>query len=171
MNKDRIREYFFRHPTERLRLRQIERNTKAAFPSVVRYAKELVEEGILKKTAISGVTFYSADRSSKRFLREKKLFNIKTVYSSGLVEYLTINYSNPTIILFGSYAEGEDIEGSDIDIYIETSKKPKKLHRFEKIFGKSIQVFNKHLKDITNKHLANNIVNGLRLNGYLEVFK
>ena len=169
--KARIREYFFLNPTARLRVRQIEKAVKVPLPSAIRYAKELEKEGLLKSGIIAGANLYSADRSSKNFIVEKMLFNIRQVHESGLVDYLVGEYSNPAIILFGSYARGEDIETSDIDIYIETSRKEIIIGaEFEKKLQRAVQAFTyKSIKDIKNRGLANNIVNGVRLNGNLEV--
>lgn len=171
--KDRIKQYFFNNPTSRLRVRQIERLLKIPLPSVIRYAKELENEEMLASTDISGVNFYTAGRSNKRFLIEKKLYNIKKLFDSGLVDYLAQEYSNPIIIVFGSYSKGEDIESSDIDLYIETKKKQDfNLEKSEKILGRKIQVFNfENITKIPNKELSNNIINGIVLNGFLEVFR
>lgn len=171
--KDRIKEYFSINPTEKLRVRQIERKLKVPLPSAIRYAKELEKEGILKKSEISGVAFYSADRTSQMFLLEKKLHNMKALFDSGLVFYLIEKYSNPVIVVFGSFSRGEDIETSDIDLYIETPKKQQfKLKNFEDKLNRKIQVFNySDISRIPNKELSNNIVNGIVLNGFLEVFK
>ena len=116
--KERIRKYFFQNPTTQLRVRQIEREVKVPLPSVIRYCKELEKEGIIKKTETAGIALYSADRSSMRYLLEKRLFNIRLIFESGLLDHLIKEHSNPTIVLFGSYAKGEDIERSDIDLYI-----------------------------------------------------
>lgn len=169
--KGKMKEYFFVNPTVQLRVRHIEKTLSLPLPSVIRYAKELEKEGILKQDKISNVVFYSADRASKSFILEKKLFNIKSLYTSGLVEYLISNYHNPAIFLFGSYAKGEDIEKSDIDLYIETSKTEKiNLEKFEKKLNRAIQVFTyKNINQVENKELANNIINGITLNGFLEV--
>ena len=171
--KEKIRQYFFMNPTAKLRVRQIERELKLPLPSVIRYCKELEKEGILKKTAVSGITVYSADRSLKRYLMEKKLFNFKLLFESGLVDYLVEEFHNPTIVVFGSYARGEDVESSDVDIYIETpSNKRINLEKYEKILNKNIQIFvHKNINEIKNKELANSILNGNVLNGYVEVFK
>ena len=171
--KQKIKEYFFNNPTKKLRVRQIERILKLPIPSVIRYCKELKEENILKTTKISNVTFYEANRSSKIFLLEKKLFNIKMLYKSGLMDFLKKELSNPPIIVFGSYSRGEDIEKSDIDLFIETpGKKKLNLKKFEKFFGKPIQIFeSKSIRLIKNTHLANNMVNGIILNNFLRVFK
>ena len=101
------------------------------------------------------------------------MFNIKQIYDSGLRDYLINEYSNPVIILFGSFSKGEDIENSDIDLYLGMlSKKEIKLEKFEKILKRKIQIFRySNLKQINNIHLANNIINGIIFNGFLEVFK
>lgn len=170
--KQIIKEYFFVNPTARLRVRQIERNIKVPLPSAIKYAKELDKEGILKKTSVANIALYSADRTSRKFLVEKMLFNIKSIYTSGLFDYLIIEYSNPLIVLFGSYAKGEDIENSDIDIYLQTpAKKLLNLEKFEKLLERKIQIFNYNsIKSVENKELANSIINGIVLNGFLEVF-
>ncbi len=69
------------------------------------------------------VVFYTANRSNELYLLEKRLYNIKSLYTSGLIKFLRIQLSNPTIVVFGSYAKGEDIENSDIDLYLETTSK------------------------------------------------
>ena len=170
--KKRIAEFFFANSTQRLRVRQIEREVKVPLPSAIRYAKELEKQGILKSTIVAKVKLYSAYRASKSFLLEKKMFNISILYSSGLLDYLTAEYGNPNIIVFGSYAKGEDIEKSDIDLYVETAKKVERLGTFEKKLGKKIQVFQyKNISFVESKELANNILNGVILNGFIEVFR
>ena len=171
--KEKIKEYFFMNPTAKLRVRQIEREIKMPLPSVIRYCKELEEEEILKKESISGVSTYSADRNSKKFLVAKRLFNIGLIFESGLIEYIVKEYFNPVVVLFGSYSKGEDTEDSDIDLYIETSsKKEIRLIKFEKTLKRKIQAFKySNINQIKNTHLSNNIINGVVLNNFLEVFK
>ena len=161
------------NPTAKLRVRQIEREMKMPLPSVIRYCKELEKEEILKKESASGVSTYSADRNSKKFLIAKRLFNIKLIFESGLVEYIVKEYFNPVVILFGSYSKGEDVEDSDIDFYIETKKKQDfNFQKFEKILSRRIQVFNyRKIEEVPNHHLSNNIINGTTLNNFLEVFR
>ena len=170
--KERIKDYFFMNPTKKMRVRQIERELELPLPSVIRYCKELEKEEILKKEAISGVSTYSADRASRKFLIAKRLFNIKSIFESGLPDYMIKEYFNPVMVLFGSYSKGEDTEESDIDLYVETPKKHEfKLEKFEKALKRKIQVFNyKNIKDLPNPHLRNNIINGMTINNFLEAF-
>ena len=170
--KQIIKEHFFINPAAKLRVREIERTLKLPLPSVIRYCHELEQEEILTIAKTGTVNFYTASRS-ETYRLEKKLYNIKQLYVSGLINYLKIELSNPAIVLFGSFAKGEDLEESDIDLYIETpSKKQLNLEKFKKILKREVQIFqHKSLKEITNHHLANNIINGITLNNYIEVFK
>ena len=170
--KQTIMEYFFINPSSKLRVRELERVLKLPLPSVIRYCKELDKEEILTITKIGNVSFYTSSGNGS-YLLEKKLYNIKQLYLSGLVEFLREELSNPGIVLFGSYSRGEDIENSDIDLYIETpSKKGLNFEKFKKTLKRNIQTFQyKNLKEIHNKNLANNIINGITLNNQIEVFK
>lgn len=171
--KQRIEEFFYLNPTIKIRVRQLEKRLKLPLPSVIRYCKELEKQGILKKTKTDNVAFYSADRTNKNYLICKKLFNIGSLYTSGLIDCLVEELSNPAIIVFGSYAKAEDIENSDIDLYIETpSNKKINLKKFEEKLQRKIQIFKqKNIREINNPHLSNNIINGILLNGFIEVFK
>lgn len=171
--KSTIKDYFFQNPTKKLRVRQIERELELSLPSVIRYVKELEKEGLIKKEQTAGISLFSADRDSEKYKLEKKHYNIMQLYKTGLVKYIIDELSNPPIIAFGSYSKGEDTEQSDIDIYIETpSKKELDLKKYEKALKRSIQIFkNKKLNALANPHLANNIINGVKLNGYIEVYE
>lgn len=171
--KQQIKEHFMKNPTERLRVRQIEKKLRLPLPSVIRYVKELQEENLLRSEEIGGAKLYSAKRTSPSFILEKKLFNLKKLYQSGLVDYVIHELSNPTIVLFGSYSQGQDIEKSDIDIYIEyPTEKKIDLKKFEKILDKKIQLFIfPNIHKVPNKELANNIINGITLNGFVEPIK
>lgn len=171
--KGKIKEYFLKNPTKKLRVRQIEREVKVPLPSAIRYTKELEKEGILRKEQISNITLFSANFGSNEYLLEKTAYNIKSLHTSGLIEHLIEEFGSPTIVLFGSFAKGEDTEESDIDLYIETANKDKiNLDKYEKILNKEIQTFlHPSIQKVPNPHLANNILNGTKLNGFVEVFK
>lgn len=173
MIKKTIKKHFFKYPNDKLRVREIERKLNLPLPSIIRYCKELKDEKILEIYQLNNSKFYTANKTSEEYLLEKKLHNIKTIYTSKLINYLKRQLSNPVIILFGSFSKGEDMEDSDIDLYIETrSKKKINITEFEKIFGKNIEIFRfESINDIKNVYLKNNIVNGIVLNSQLEVFK
>jgi predicted nucleotidyltransferase len=148
----------------------MERALRIPLPSAIRYAKELQKEGILDRISIGTTTFYTGS-TSKTFVFEKKLFNLQALHMSGIIDYIEQAYSSPTVVLFGSFDKGEDIETSDIDLYIETpSRKELDLSTFEKRLGRKIEVFrHTSIRDIANKELGNSIINGTVLRGFLEV--
>ena len=171
--KQRLKEYYFVNPTSKLRVREIERTLKLPLPSVIRYCKELETEGILTTIKIGNTVFYTGNRVDNKFILEKRLYNVKTIYEAGLLEFIRRELSNPVVILFGSYSKGEDTETSDIDLYIEThSKKEIDLGNFSKKLSRNIQIFrHKSIREIKNVNLSNNIINGITLNNGIEVFK
>ena len=91
------------------------------------------------------------------------------LFESGLVDYIA-HYCYPNAItVYGSYAKGEDIEESDIDIFILTrSIKNLKLENFEAILKKRVHVIMKEtLKDTLNLKIE--IINGIVIYGYLKI--
>ena len=151
--KTTIRNFFFLNPTIKIRVRQIEKKLALPLPSVIRYCKELKKEGILTIAETGGVVFYTADRASEHYLLEKKLFNIRQVHVSGLIDYLKVSLNNPVII-------------------IETpSKKGINVEKCERSLQRKIQLIRSDsIKNVSNIHLANNIINGIILNNAIEVF-
>jgi predicted nucleotidyltransferase len=171
-NKEKLQEHFFVHPTSTLRVREIERATGLPLPSITKYLKELLTEGILQEKIVGKTKFYTANRGANSYRNKKILFNIQTIFEAKLIEHIIKEYHNPAIRLFGSYAKGEDTEDSDIDIYVQTPLKTIKLDTYEQQLKKKIHVFAyKSIRDIENIELANNIMNGIPLNGYIEVFQ
>ena len=86
-------------------------------------------------------------------------------------------YSSEAIGLFGSFAKAENDPRSDIDIFVVSPlDKRVDLKEFEKILGLPIQLFVFSRKQIAemrtkNKQLLNNLVNGIVLKGYFQVFR
>jgi len=123
----------------------------------------------------------SKDRKSKRLSIElnrenpivvgmKRADNIRQLYESGLAEFLKESFPGSTVIIFGSFAKGEDTGKSDIDVAIIGAKpKAVDLSEFEKKFMKEIRIdFYKSFKEI-NAELRNNILGGLLLSGWIEL--
>ena len=171
--KDQLKVFFFQYPTAKKRVRQLERELNLPLPSVIRYLKELENEGLIKRELFSGITVFSADRASEKFIVQKRLFNVQFLFESGLVPFLRETYDNTPIVVYGSFARGEDIETSDIDIYIETpSKRTENLRKFEEKLNKEVHLLKSvNIRRLSNIELANNILNGIGVNGFLKVFK
>lgn len=169
-NRYRLLKLFLDSPTESFRLREISRLTKISPPSVMGYLKEFEKDGLIKKQIKRDIPFYTAMRDNSNFLLYKKLSIIFELNKSGLVDYLWDKLSPEAIILYGSFAKGESIESSDIDLFILGKERNIIVTEFEKKLGKKIHIFFKvSVKEIPNK-LKNNILNGIILKGYVKVF-
>src|SRR3989344_5080391 len=106
-------------------------------------------------------------------LSQRELAQILKVCPTAIantVKLLEEKFPGTTIILFGSYARGEDIHSSDIDIAIIGGKdKFLNLEPLENLLKRKINInFYSSWKDI-HKHLKNNILNGIILTGSVEL--
>ena len=169
-NRYKILKIFMDSPTENLRLREISKLAKVSPPSVMNYLKEFEKENLVKRKIKNGIPFYTASRDEPNFSLYKKLGIIFELNKSGLVDYIWEKLSPEAIVLFGSYARGESVEGSDVDLFILGKESRLEIGEFEKKLNKRVHIiFKESLKDIA-KELRNNILNGIILKGYIEVF-
>ena len=121
------------------------------------------------------------DRKSKRLSIElnrenplviglKRADNIRQLYESGLAEFLREKFPSRTVIVFGSFAKGEDAQKSDVDIAVIGAKAGTLgLDAFEKALGKEIRInFYRSFKEISEE-LKSNILGGILLSGWVEL--
>ena|SRR3989344_908156 len=152
--------------------RGIARQLKVSPTAVSNSLKVLEKEDIIKvsKDKESGRLAIELNRENIRVFFLKRIENLRMIYESGLVEYLTESFPAATIILFGSYSFGEDTINSDIDIAIIGSmEKEPNLQKFDKILEREISLqFYKNFREI-HKNLKENILNGIILKGAVEL--
>ena len=174
-NISKVLELLFDNPNKEYNLKELSRLSKIAHTSVKSYINIMIKEGIiLEKKEKKGKRIfptYKTNIQSQEYRKLKKISNIQRIIESGLIEYLKDKTMPRSIVLFGSYQKGEDTEESDIDIFIESTEKKVNLEQFEKKLNKKIQLHFNSDFDKYSKELKNNIINGLKLFGFLEVFK
>ena len=142
-------------------------------PTAIAKALPLLEkEGMISKEAKKpmNLTLVELNRDSQKVMQLKRCENLRMIYESGLIEFLTDSFPGSTIILFGSYSRGEDTTSSDIDIAIIGRKeKMINLDGLEKLLERKINInFYDSMKDI-HKNLRENICNGIVLSGGIEL--
>lgn len=149
-------------------LRRIALNLKVSLTAVKKSLNLLQKEGLVdvEKDPESKQLSITLNKKNPKVFSFKRIENLKIIYESGIVEYLSDIFPGSAIMLFGSYSYGEDNVKSDIDIAIVGSKeKSVNLIKFEKVLEKDIALhFYKGLRNI-NKNLRNNIINGIVLEG------
>jgi predicted nucleotidyltransferase len=154
-------------------LRELSRKAGLSTTATKSALSELTKAGIAtsKPSGHGNYPTYSANRDDLRFRRFAKARTVELLYESGLSEYLFEECQPSAIVLFGSAGRGEDVAGSDLDLYVQArERKLAGLEKFEKALGRNIQIlFEKDFGNI-GKELRNNIINGTIIRGYLKVF-
>ena len=153
----------------------ISRNLGLAHTSVKRNLTKLTKLGLIKKEIQKKgnrkFPVYAANIENKAFKKYKMIYNLTAIIESGLIDFLGDKLAPKSVVVFGSYRRGEDVEDSDIDIFIEGLKGDLNLGKFERRLKRKIQLHFK--KDFTSypEELKNNIINGIVLLGFLEGYK
>ena len=170
--------YFIEEPEKEYHIRKLAKIIKKSPTTVSKYLKKLEEESLIKSRKEYNHLLFKVNTESQKFKDLKLYYNIKNLRASGLIDYLINEFNNPeAICLFGSYYKAEDTSQSDIDILIITPiKKSINVEKYERILKRKIQLFvysNKEINKmkLNNKELLNNMINGINLCGFWEVFK
>lgn len=169
-NRAKIMELFFDFPREQFQLREISRKTKIAATSVKNYLDEFIKAGLILKIDKGIYPSFKSNRDNEEFRFYKKLNLLERLNESKLLEFLWEKCLPASIILFGSASIGEDIESSDIDLFIQTKETKLELKNFEKKFNRKINVFFEPDFSKISRELKNNILNGIILRGYVKAF-
>jgi len=167
-NRYKLLKIFLDNPTEDFRLRELSRLSKISPPSVMIYLKEFEEEKLIERFTKRRIPFYKADRDNEKFKHYKRLSILYELHKSGLIDYLWDKIAPEAIILYGSFAKGESIETSDVDIFIVGKYKEVDVNRYENKLGYQIHLMGDELKN-TSKEFRNNLANGIVLKGYLKL--
>lgn len=163
-----ILEFFLAHPTTVFHGRELARALDVSAPAIAKALPELQEQEFIsvKKDIVLSIKL---NRDNEQVFSLKRVANLKALYESDVLTLLSKEFPGTCIVLFGSYAFGEDIESSDIDLAIIGAKeKELDLSKFEKELNHTINLdFFPALKSIP-KNLQVSIINGIVLKGALH---
>ena len=104
---------------------------------------------------------------NKIFIELSRIYWLIVFKKIGFIDYLERELITPLTILFGSFSKAEIEDNSDIDLAIFTiSNKNIDVKKFENKIKRKIQLFIfKNKKEVKNKELLNNILNGFIMSG------
>lgn len=166
----RVLSVFFDYPTRHFQLREICRLLKMGMPSVRSHVAKLERQGFVRKEK-RGVYQSFVSTRNDLFKLYKKNDVLLRLHHSGLLGFLADKFVPDAIVLFGSASRGEDVEDSDVDLLVIAREKKVQLEEFEhKVRRKIALHFEEKISGIP-KELLNNIVNGIVVYGYLQVFE
>lgn len=157
---------------EKVNQRGVARALNVSPTAIANSLKDLEKRELIKvrKEPKMNLTLIELNRENQKAIELKKIENLTMIYESELINLLEDKFPGTTIILFGSYAKGEDTITSDIDIaIIGTKEKQIDLDRFNGLFEREIILnFYPCWKEI-NRNLRNNILNGIILAGGIDL--
>ncbi|MEK6940702.1 MAG: nucleotidyltransferase domain-containing protein [Nanoarchaeota archaeon] len=165
---------FFNNPIGSFTLKDISKESKLAHTSTKQNLKNLISLGLIEqkieKKGQRKFPVYKATRN-KQFIKYKRIYNLTQLEESGIINYIEEKLLPKSIVIFGSYQRGEDVEESDIDLFVEAKKEYLNLQPFEKKLKRKIELhFNEKFTNYPAE-LKNNIINGIIIYGFLEVYK
>tara|TARA_Y100000310_G_C20250267_1_gene608767 strand:+ start:35 stop:553 length:519 start_codon:yes stop_codon:yes gene_type:complete len=163
----KVLEVFFKEPTRIHFIKGISRNIKIAHTSVRNNIKRLEKIGLISKKKSNPFDGYVANRESDAFIHYKQAYNLFSLFE--LKKFLIEEIHPKTLIVFGSYSRGEDIEESDLDIILVSKvKRELSLSRFEKKLSRKININFISFMSELEKPVRNNALNGWVLYGGLN---
>lgn len=160
----RVLEVFFVEPTTIHFIKEISKRIKLAPTSVRNYIKKLLKNNLIKIEKSKPFDGFIANRDNNDFIFYKRVYNLYTLKE--LRDFLFESYYPKSIIVFGSYSIGEDVESSDIDVVLlSKTKKEIPLNKYEKKLRRTIHLLVvKDLKELS-KNVRENVQNGIVLYG------
>lgn len=133
--------------------REIARGSKISYGSANKILNELYKKGVVERKTEGRMNHYTVNLSNPYIQEFKILTNMLLL--EPMIEKL--KQHTHKIVLFGSFAKGEDTQGSDIDLFIITSKKDvvrsiiNKLSRSAKVVHRKIQAIIESPADLIKK--------------------
>lgn len=150
---------------EESHLREIARAINESHSTVLRKINELLKEKILdyKKEGKNKIFFIKNNLKAKNYVYLAEIYKLNKLLKkhpelSILFEDVKKNFKGGMIILFGSYAKGNEKKNSDIDIYLETTKNKmkNKINEINSRLSIKIGEFDKSsllIKEIIKNHV------------------
>lgn len=167
--REKILNLFFEEPRRYYQIREIANLTKIPKTTVSRILNQLLKEDIIKKKKHGVFYAYLSNETNFFYRFYKKIYSQEKIYKSGLIDYLEKNIHPRCIILFGSFAKSEYDNNSDIDIFIQSKEIKINLEKFEKKLKHQINLYFKEDINKLSNELFNNIINGIKLKGYIKL--
>jgi len=166
----RVLRVFLDYPTTHFQLREICRLLKMGMPSVRNHVRKLERQGFVRKEKRGVYQSYVSTRN-ELFKLYKRNDILLRLHDSGLLSFLADKFVPDCVVLFGSAARGEDVEDSDMDLLVIAKEKKVEFEPFEDKVRRRISLHFEEKVSNVPKELLNNVVNGIVVYGYLEIFE
>lgn len=160
----RVLEIFFIEPTTIHFVKEISKRINLAPTSVRNHIKDLLKQGLIARKKAKPFDGLIANRENEDFIFYKRVYNLYSLKE--LSSFLVTKYYPKVLVIFGSYSTGEDVEDSDIDLFILSNiKKETDLNNFEKKLKRKVNILILNDLNELDKNLLKKIWNGIVLYG------
>jgi predicted nucleotidyltransferase len=165
-----ILKIFFEEPSKEFNVREVARILKVSPATASKELKKLAKRNFLKERKERIFILYKANLESDEYRDLKLYYNIRKLKESGLIEALNRFYLKPTIILFGSAANGLDTETSDFDLLIISERIDNfDVKKFEEKINRKLQLMVvRSIKELKNEYLINSVSKGIVIQGNVK---
>lgn len=140
----KILRFFLQNPTTFFYVNEVARKLKVSPASVSNFLKRMEKESFFIKKIVGNTHLYHLNNDLEIIKRLKIFHTLIEIHKIKLVDLLREKDETIiSIILYGSFAKGEDDEKSDVDILIISNQKKKFTELIQKIeekIGKEIEV-------------------------------
>lgn len=129
--------FLLSNPMKQFHEREVVRQTGVSVGAVNQILKKLHKAGLVERDRRGRANFYRANLKSPVARQFKVLFNVLAL--DDLVDQ--IKQTSERVVLFGSCAEGTDVEESDIDLFVLSSDVEvvkSKISKYERMFDRRI---------------------------------
>lgn len=154
LRKELLR-YYFLHPGNRYYLRELERLLKFPVGNIRREMAKLKKLGLFISEKVGNLVYYSLNKNCPLYNEIKnivlKTIGVGDIFRERLQKLEGIEYA----LIYGSFAKGEEIASSDIDVMIIGEVSPDKLtsalHEVEDQIGRTVNYVSFSRKEVKQR--------------------
>ncbi|MFQ5910259.1 MAG: nucleotidyltransferase domain-containing protein [Thermoplasmata archaeon] len=139
----RVLKHFFSAPNERFYLREMARLLQMSPMTLKRSLDALLGDNLILREEIKNQILYRANTDSQAYRFAKIAYNLSWLAKNSVVESLVENApGTSSIVLYGSYAKGENDRHSDLDLLIISTANEVETSDIEKRLGIDVNTMN-----------------------------
>lgn len=171
-----VLDLFFNYPSKHLHFNEIKKSINISDSKLMKWLFKFLKEKLIIKVKPSGkMPYYISNYESSNYQNTKRIVALQKLHKSGFLNHLLDLNNVKTIIIFGSFANGDWHNFSDIDVFIYGDSSGFELGKYELKLNRDIQLFEVQTKKQIKKlgsRLMKNILRGNVIKGdlsFLEV--
>jgi len=167
---------FFDEPYSEYYLRELARKSKTSPMSLKRSLDFLVSEELVLERKRGNLNLFKANMENLVFKHLKTVYNLEWLKKKKLVRFVLDKLSGvSSIVLFGSYAKGENDKNSDLDLVVICMGGELKSTELKELVGVDVNLLVFKPSEWSKKAVNSKpfyldvITGGIALHGYLPV--